>query len=308
MRLKRIALAAAVALAAAALTFWLGRPPAPPSATDAAAPSPTAAPAPVPVPIPAPAQAPADRMTEQLSNPLERSTDLRAVYARYKDSANPNERHIAYRAWSACFPTFIGPQGQAVSLDSVTAGVARNAADTASRVDAYRALMGRCKGFADIPREQLLAETARQKAAVSSGAALAPGELAARYLGDGDTARAIETARAVLVSRDAAAIDSLREFVNQVLVQQVDAQRAAPDERPDLRALAFGLAACRLGLDCGADTLTALQQCASSGACSGSVADRYVQSVAEADRARLAQETDKVLRAVASGDITALGW
>ena len=303
----KIALAACIAGAGAGAGYWLaGSPrqePAPAAAVLAApgAPGPgllASGPAAPPSP---------PELTARLVNPLERSSDLRATYARFKDSRDPSERNIAYRAWSACFPTFIGPQGQVASLDSVTAGIDPHAPGSASRIEAYSALMGRCKGFSDLPRAELLAETARQKAAASSGQALAPGELAAKYLIDGDRARALATARAVLASRDPAAIDSLREFVNQYLELQVDTEQAVANERPDLRALAFGLAACRMGMECGAGSLTALQQCANSGACSGSVSDRYMQGVAESDRERLERETGKVMQAVAAGDFGALG-
>jgi hypothetical protein len=246
--------------------------------------------------------------TERLANPLERSADLRAFYMRYKDSTLAEERHIARRAWNACFPTFIGPEGQAATLESVTAGVPRHDPSAAGRVEAYRELMGRCKGFADIGRAALLDETARQQTAADKGLALAPGELAAKYLREGDRARALRTAHSALASRDPATIASLGEFVDQFLVQQVDAQRAAQDERPDLRALAFAMAACRLGLECGAGSLTALQQCASGGNCSGGVMERHLQSVPEADRDRLVAETEKVVRAVAGGASLELGW
>lgn len=257
--------------------------------------------------MPAPS-APAQPDTQHMVKSLERSTDLRATYDKYKDSRNPSERNTAYRAWSACFPTFVAPEGQAISLEGVTRAVPPNAPGSAQRIDAYRALMGRCKNFSDMSRQQIVRETERQKSAWSNGAAAAPGELAAKLLTDGEPERALQAARAVLASRDPAAISSLREYINQYFVLQVDAQSAPPDLRPDLRSLAFGMAACELGLECGPDSMTALQQCANTGACGGGVADRYLASVANpADRERLLRETQQVTAAIRSGDFKALG-
>jgi hypothetical protein len=248
-----------------------------------------------------------ENMTERLVNPLERSANLRSVYDKFKDSKDASERSAAYRAWSACFPTFLGPQGQVASLESVTRALPTGA-DAAQRADAYRALMGRCKGFFDLPRGQLLQETAQQKSGAGTGAALAPGELANKYLLDGDAAKALQAARAVIASRDPAAIDSLHEFVNQYLSSQIDAQQLPRSERVDLRALAFSMAACKMGMECGPDSLTALQLCANSGACSGNVSERYLHGLADdADRERLLAESERVVAAIKSGNYKALG-
>jgi hypothetical protein len=311
--MKRNHSIAGLALAGAVLTayFWPGAPAPRDSAAAPALPLLT-----IPAAVPRSADAgpaapvPAGSLTERLINPLERAADLRAVYEQFKNSADASERHAAYRAWSACFPIFIGAEGQAVSLDSVTRAIPPDDPDSAARIGAYQALMGRCKGFSDLPRAQLLAETERQKSAAATGTALAPGELAARYLEDGAPGKALEAARAVLASRDPAAIDSLREFVANYLVLQVDAQTVAValDLRPDLRALAYAIAACRMGLECGPGSLTALQQCANSGACSGDVSERYLQSIPEAaDRARLLAESELVVQAIGAGDYQALG-
>lgn len=242
------------------------------------------------------------------ANGLERAADLRAAYEQYKDSPDAAGRNVAYRAWSACFPTFVAPQGQAISMENVVRAISPKDPDNAQRIDAYRALMGRCKNFSDLPREQILNETERQRSAWSSGAALAPGELAAKLLTDGDAERALAAARAVIASRDPGAIHSLREFINQYLVLQVDAQAEPSDLRPDLRSLAFSIAACRMGLECGPDSLTALQQCANSGACSGGVIERYLASVPDAlDRERLMRESQQVADAIAAGNYQALG-
>lgn len=243
-----------------------------------------------------------------LANSLELGHDLRATYDRFKDSKNAFERHTAYRAWSACFPTFIAPKGQALSIDSLTSAMSPNDPQGSARIDAYRSLQARCRNFSDMPREAILAQTQQLQEAAASGSVLSPGELASRYLSDGDKQEALRVARAILASRDPYAISSLSEFVNQYMVLQVDAQSERSAERPDLRSLAFTLAACQMGLECGAASLTALRMCAASGTCSGSVPDRYLEGLpTQADRDAVQAETARVLDAIRSGNLQALG-
>jgi hypothetical protein len=294
-------------LPAALAAYWLWPDPAPPQA-----PRPSELPLltiPSDIPGARPAAAPpALAPATPLINALERAGDLRAAYEQYQGIPDAAGRNAAYRAWSACFPTFVAPQGQTITLEGVVRAIAPEDPDNLRRIDAYRALMGRCKNFSDLPRERILSETERQHSAVSGGAALAPGQLAAKLLNDGDTGAALAMARAVVAARDPAAIDSLREFINLYLVQQVDGQNTPLDVRPDLRSLAFSIAACSMGLECGPDSLTALQQCANSGACSGGVVERYLASVPEAaDRERLLRESRQVADAIAAGDYRALG-
>lgn len=299
-----------ILLLASLAAVWLstGQTPPPPPPPPSVAPL-LAIPAGIPGLRPAAGTAAVRMASSALStNALERASDLRAAYEQYKDSPDPAGRNTAYRAWSACFPTFVAPQGQAISIENMVRAMSPEAPGHAQRSEAYRALMGRCKNFSDLPREQILSETERQRSAWSSGAALAPGELAAKRLTDGDAQGALMAARAVLASRDPAAVSSLREFINQYLVLQVDAQAAPSDLRPDLRSLAFAIAACRMGLECGPDSLTALQQCANSGACSGGVVERYLASVPDAnDRERLMRESGQVAEAIAAGNYQALG-
>lgn len=249
-----------------------------------------------------------NQATQLMGNPLERSEDLRATYEQFKNSHNAIERHTAYRAWSACFPTLIAPQGQAISIDILTRSLPANAPNSAARVDAYRSLQARCRNFSDMTRDETLVATRQQQEASYNDAILSPGEIAAKYLREGDKGRALQVAHAIIASRDPFAISSLREFINQYGVLQVDAQMVTGTERPDLRSLAFSLAACQMGLECGPASLSALQMCASMGECAGSVPDRYLQALpSQADRDALQTETRRVLDALQSGNVKALG-
>ena len=213
---------------------------------------------------------------------------------------------MAYRAWLACFPVFIAPQGGMVPIETITASLPAQGQEV--RAAAYRDIWGRCKSFSDLPRQKLLAETQFQKDAWLSGRAHAPGDSAAKSHMAGETAQALTIARTAIATRDPYAIDSLREFVIHYWWDHNDRYPDDPVNRPDLRALAFSVAACQMGLECGATSLTAVQQCANTGACTGSTVERYLQSLpTQADREALVVESRKVGDAIRTQDFKALG-
>ena len=241
-------------------------------------------------------------------NPLETARDLRVVYDSLKDSVDPVARNIAHRAWSACFPTFISPQGKPLSLDRILKALPATAANNEARRAAYRGLHERCAGFFQLSREEAMYTTQLQQDASNKGESLAPGEFAAKLLRDGDTDGALDVARTVIASRDAYAIASLQDFVHHYLVLQIDAQPKASNERADIRALAFQIAACQMGLECGSDSLTALQLCANGGQCDGTVVDRYLQALPNiTDRETVMKESQRIGDAILSGNLQALG-
>ena len=247
-------------------------------------------------------------MTPKLGNPLERSDNLRKIYDSFRDSRFGYERSVAFRAWSACFPQFMSADGLAVSLEKLTQALPVNAPNNAARIEAYRELRRRCEPFFELSRDDVIVFTQRQSDLWKKGEALDPGELALKHLKADDKQKALAVVRDVLSSRDAYAIASLREFLHQFLVLQVDAQALPSSTRTDLKSLGLTVAACDLGLDCSEQSLTALQLCAHSGYCSGSVIDRYAQSLPNlADRERLTEESRRVAAAIASGDLKALG-
>ncbi len=271
----------------------------------AVTPTPLAMPLAASEPTPLPHKSSASSRPE---NPLELSHDLRAVYDRYKSSSDAAERYTAYRAWSACFPNFVAVDGQLASLEALTHAIPDNGSQRAARVDAYRNLQARCRSFSAMSQKEIQDATRSQQEANNLGILISPGEMAEKYLNDGNKDAALKTMRAIVGSRDPFAIASLRESVNQLIVLRVDAQTVHSDERPDLRSLAFSLAACQLGLECGAASLTALQLCMSMAQCSGSVADRYQDALPnQADRDALVVETRRVLEAIRSGNFEALG-
>lgn len=243
-----------------------------------------------------------------MGNILETAPDLRAVFDSLKGSKDALARNIAYRAWTACFPTFISPQGQPVALDRVLRAMPSSGADNASRSAAYRSLHQRCEGFFNMSRDEIIRTTNQQQDAWNKGDALAPGELAVKLLREGDAERAFALARTVVASRDVYAIASLQDFIHQQLVLQRDADTQRSVERTDLRPLAYAIAACQLGLECAADSLTALRLCANGGQCEGTVIDRLLQTLPNAsDREIVMMESQRIANAIRSGNTQALG-
>lgn len=244
----------------------------------------------------------------RMGNLLETTGDLRAVFDSLKGSKDALARNVAYRAWTACFPTFISPQGQPVSLDRILKAMPASGVDSVARSAAYRSLHQRCEGFFNMSREETIRTTHQQQDAWNKGDALAPGELALKLLREGDAERAFALARAVVASRDVYAIASLQEFIHLQLVLQRDAQALGSAERADLRPLAYAIAACQLGLECGQDSLTALRLCANGGQCEGTVIDRFLQTLPNAtDRETVMLESQRIANAIRSGNTQALG-
>jgi hypothetical protein len=287
MKPARLLILAGFALAAAAVALWRhpGGSPAGIAATHA---------------MTRPAVAEATGSTQRLANPLERAADLRSVYERFRRSDSPAERNVAYRAWTACFPTFLAPAGQPVTLEAATRPLPPSAPNAARRIDAYRELFDRCHAFFDLPHDEIVAESLRQKNVWQSGLARAEGERVLQRFRQGDVRGAVFEARDIIASGDAYAIFSLHDFMLRYL--------SSPADRPDARALAFYLVPCELGMECGPESLTALQLCAGKGECSGSVAERYAHAFsAQVDRDALFAESRHVADAIRGGDFAALG-
>ena len=66
------------------------------------------------------------------------------------------ERILAHRAWSACFPSFISPVGQAISIEQIVASLPQQDPVNVHRAQALRDIWARCSRFSDLPRETLL--------------------------------------------------------------------------------------------------------------------------------------------------------
>ena len=246
-------------------------------------------------------------LTQRLGNGVERATDLAAVYDQYSGSTDGLTRNIAYRAWSACFPAFLGAEGRPVTVEQFAAAMPAAASNTPLRLAAYRELLNRCQRFFYMSRDEIVHASQRQEDAWKKGDILAPGELAMKMFLEGRNGEALDVARRTVQSGDGYAIASLQEYMHRMIAQKVETQQLPNSERSDLRGLAFALAACRLGLDCSADSLTALLLCANGGQCAGSLTDRYLQTLPNAaDRERAARLAEQTLAAIRASDFNTL--
>lgn len=247
-------------------------------------------------------------LTEKLANPLERSGDLRHIYEQYKSSRDPVERYIAQRAWSACFPAFIAPQGQAFSLEKFSRGLAPGTPETAVRIEAYRRLLGRCKRFSELKREELVGATEDSQEKVNAGVIMNPGQIAEKYWREGEWNEALRVVREVIESQDAFAVGTLKDFAYPYWREQLEIRSNAAHLRPDIRGQSYAFAACELGLACDASTLSADLMCAHEGMCQSGVRTSFLDALKDPhDKRLLQEETRRVIDAVKLRRIEGLG-
>lgn len=247
-------------------------------------------------------------LTEKLANPLERSSDLRHIYEQYKASRDPIERHIAQRAWSACFPAFIAPQGQVFSLDQLSRGLAPGTPETAVRIEAYRRLLGRCKRFSELSRDELVRATEDAQEKNNAGVMMNPGQIAEKYWRAGQWKDAMRVVHDIIASQDAFAIGSLKDFVTPFWRERIETEMSASAVRPDIRGQTYAFAACELGLACDAATLSADLMCANEGLCQSDLRARFLDAQTDPQDKRLLQaEIRRVLDAVKARRTEGLG-
>jgi hypothetical protein len=245
----------------------------------------------------------------RIANPFESSMDLRATYLRFKNSRNHIERYIANKAWSACVPAVVTEQGFSVSVDTFSEKLMPSDPRTAQRVEAFRQLQTRCKGFSDMSRDEMTTALRDQKFALEHGDILSPGDIAAKQMSNGNKQLAFDSARAIINSQDPFAMQSLSEFIKAYGNQRPDSNGKPSDERTDLKATAFSNAVCQIGGECSPSSLSATQMCANTGACVGDLNSRNLQSLSNAgDRDWVEKESTRMLEAIRTRDFNALGF
>ncbi|WP_354334739.1 hypothetical protein [Undibacterium sp. GrIS 1.2] len=205
-------------------------------------------------------------------DPIEQSNDLRALFEKNRDSEDPAKLKLAYRAWRICVPNFIGPQSAWLAREM------HERPDNDERRVAYRKLQDRCKNFSDFTDAQLATQSAYQKELWLTGKTKTPGEIATSLLATGDLDAALLAAKTVLDSHDLKGVESLRGFFSAYLRDQHngDEELAAIDE---LRAAAYTVAACQMGLECGPNSIMAIEHCLYTGQCTGGIVERYLSAL-----------------------------
>jgi hypothetical protein len=248
-------------------------------------------------PIPAPpapsVSKPAPRSFFEPDTPndmLGKATDLKAVFMRYRDSRDPLERALAGRAHRACFPTFLPPRGQTPSSELVLSRLSPVLRD--QRKAAVETLYQRCRSFLVQPMD--FADIVATAERVTNGELATPGAAARWAMIRGDRARAEETVQRALASREPYALQSLTGLSALLM----DEHSEGTD--PSVTDAALALLACDFGAACGADSLLALQLCATEGRCEGTARERMVQRIGMVDPADLEKERAR-LRALIKG-------
>ncbi|MGB3429389.1 MAG: hypothetical protein WBA53_14585 [Burkholderiaceae bacterium] len=262
---------AAVFAGVALLFYWMAPDERPikvrgPATADHAIPPPPALPPPPKVARP---RAEPDNPNDVLG----RATDFKAVYTRYRDSRDPIERALAGRAHRACFPAFMPPHGKAPSTAYVLNALPKEHRE--ERRAAVEELFARCRSFLVQPLDA--AEVVGTAERVTNGDLASAGSAARWALMRGDRAKSEELIEQALRTKEPYAIQSL-SGMSTLLVN--DGARGAQAEVTDA---ALALVACDLGASCGANSLLALQLCATEGRCEGTARERMIERLGPVD-------------------------
>jgi hypothetical protein len=217
--------------------------------------------------------------------------DLKRTFDENLASSDPRQKRRAARAFTACVPTFLPASAELASPEPLIRALPD--AGRADREAAYRRLYAQCAGFFAESRQVLLG---LQRQIVSDVRLQEPGERAQQDLLAGRYDRVDALVAQALSADDPAGVASLAGLA----VRFARAESDPPDPGRLRRAKAVDAAlpavACDLGLECGPDSIIALQACAVQGACEGdpwapvladAIADGVDAADVQAERSRL---------------------
>lgn len=258
---------------------------------------PRAAPARLPAStaVPAPAAAPAK---PQPLDPAGSALDLKRVFDEYSATREARGRRMAARAFNACIPAFLPVDAQTPSPEPLIRALPKE--QRAEREASYWSLFARCRGFTGDSRAAL---EGTQRELRADPQAEEPGWRAQEDLLAGRTDRIDALVSQGLSASDPAAIAAM-SGVAAKLAQARNAEALGEDRSSLARAVdaALPMVACDLGLDCGADSLAALQLCAAEGLCDGDLAARIAQrNGGGIDAARVQEQRARLLALIRSG-------
>jgi hypothetical protein len=237
--------------------------------------------------------------TAGAADPIGSAPDLKQVFDQYLNSGNPGRRRIAVRAFAACVPAFLPAAGQAPSPEPLIAALP--ASHRAERETAYRTLFARCHRLLAEGRVSL---ESTQRDLQRDPQSEAPGLQAREALLAGDFDRIEPLIGAALNSTEPAAVESLAGFaLLMAQSRQADGADAATLQRAGAVDAALPWVACDLGLDCSAQSLSALQLCAVEGLCEGEVGARLMTRMAPGtvDPDAVQQQRSRLLGLIRSG-------
>jgi hypothetical protein len=227
-------------------------------------------------------------------DPIGNAPDLKRVFDDYSVRGDAVSQRIAARAFGACVPVFRASQGQPPSPEPLIRALPSH--DRDAREAAYRILFARCAGIAGEPRAEQDTTLRDMK---DSAAAQEPGARAIEDLRAGRDDRIDSLVALGLAADDPAAVAGM-SGVASALAQLRGSSAEAVRRAQEIDA-ALPLAACDLGLDCGAASLASLQLCALEGACEGDYGARVASRFAGVDAARVQAERARLALLMRSG-------
>jgi hypothetical protein len=223
-----------------------------------------------------------------LSDP---SKSLKTVYETNERSLDPAERALAWRAWSVCVPNFLGAPGQALTDRQLEDGLPNDRTRPA-RLNARRQLADRCAEFTHDGRDQILKTAAANVERHRAGDLRSRGEMALEAVQAGNDDEAIRLIHEIIERQSPYELRDLSGLVTRW-------HRGAPRASDALRDAVLAVIGCDFGMDCGENSLSALELCAYGGTCDGDLAERTLSAFPDIDRAKLnvlRVETTKAIR------------
>jgi hypothetical protein len=220
--------------------------------------------------------APAPTVTARaLTEGLAPEIPLKRVYDDHERDLDPAARALAWAAFSACVPTFIGPAGPR-SPATFEEGLPDDPKKP-QRLAAMQAIAARCKDFAGRPTAELMDEAVRNAERHRAGDLRSRGELALTAVKAGNSDEAVSLIRDIVARRSFTELRDLSGIVSRW-------HRQAPEPLDVMKDALLSVIGCDLGVDCGADSLQALQLCAFNEACEGDLAERTLAGFPDLDR------------------------
>ncbi|MQR00456.1 hypothetical protein [Glaciimonas soli] len=253
-----------------------------------------------------------------ISKAYQSTNDLYALYAKYRNSENADEKYFAWNALQFCARYALPGRGNVIVVlpKSPPYKLLDGPANSApSRDIADRNLAARCAGFTNMTVDALKAENKALGKEVQNGDSYAAIEyklIALDKIGKKDEAHLL--AKNAFLSQEPDAIVALTGYM-QTLWD--DAEHKNTNEnievkdlqsvKPDTRAMGFHLAACDLGLDCSAHAVDVEGMCVYGGSCEMPMEEALKQLLTPAEIDDMLNKRDFYVQAIKAGDYKAVG-
>ncbi len=249
-----------------------------------------------------------------ISKAYQSTNDMYALYTKYRNSSNADEKYFAWNALQFCKQYVQLSQRNAIVVQplSVPYELTNAPANTAPYRDiADRNLAARCAGFINMTAADFKAENKILGKEVQNGDSYASIEYKLGTLdrqGKKDEARLL--AKQAFLSQEPDAIYGLTEYLQTWwdAAEHKNTDNEDPQQiKPDTRAMGFRLAACDLGLDCSPHAVYTEEMCVYGGSCEMSMEEALKQSLTPTEIEDMLNKRDFYLQAIKAGDYKAVG-